>query len=612
MMRADGSDEVPRPVDLARYEQTEDQERAQAENEAQQLLEPPYGQMGVAQFALDEGTRRMVSEGEAEISNPIRGRSTEVSEVVPAMAKLSVRPDQSPSRRSGDRESLYSVHSMPSASKLSGDGIRRMDADDRELIPDYSALLSPPVETPMPTSNPNDILTQQVLAQMGAVVQQVLQSQVAPTLNQMMVHQAKVESRLERLEAVSRPVSMVGDAVRERALLDSYEDVDMTKMGVTPQSPRGLQATSSAQQVITAGTANVQTQHVEHGKVPSEGNNVATDSRSGNPGLAGEGLAQAGEVVVGGVLYAWQLGAGGLVMVPKESQTQAPPQHLAPQHEPHPSAHSSGVTAGDIFRGRASSPFQRYHEPGTGSNAQISPITSEPRALKPGPPDPVRPSSEDKNDRQVVRWVPDGGSGNLVVGNPGRYVATTDGIPASPPVAPQTSPRYATPTRPRIVYPISPGGTEIKPPPQPRTPNKRSTKASPSPPRIRDDRRGDTDEPPQQSEVQRLTAAIEGAIIRSSRGSEPRVEDVKSIPELPKLEVKDNEKDLTPLIAGDWLALVGPSMRDLSATASTWWSEVTQVSQEYYGQWLSSTPIDRISLKPSRPDRFDSGPYTLE
>ena len=62
-----------------------------------------------------------------------------------------------------------------------------------------------------------------------------------------------------------------------------------------------------------------------------------------------------------------------------------------------------------------------------------------------------------------------------------------------------------------------------------------------------------------------------------------------------------------PLIAGDWLALISPSMRDLSANATQWWSEGLAVSNEYYATWLAASPIDRVSLKPSRQDRFDTG-----
>ena len=67
---------------------------------------------------------------------------------------------------------------------------------------------------------------------------------------------------------------------------------------------------------------------------------------------------------------------------------------------------------------------------------------------------------------------------------------------------------------------------------------------------------------------------------------------------------------MTPLIAGDWLALIGPSLRDLSAHATQWWAEVQEAAQGYYSKWLESSPIGRLLMRPERPQRFSSGPFT--
>ena len=65
-----------------------------------------------------------------------------------------------------------------------------------------------------------------------------------------------------------------------------------------------------------------------------------------------------------------------------------------------------------------------------------------------------------------------------------------------------------------------------------------------------------------------------------------------------------------PLIAADWLALMGPSLRDSSAQAtSSWWVEVVGAGQSYNATWLESSPVGRLLLRPARPTRFDSGPY---
>ena len=88
-----------------------------------------------------------------------------------------------------------------------------------------------------------------------------------------------------------------------------------------------------------------------------------------------------------------------------------------------------------------------------------------------------------------------------------------------------------------------------------------------------------------ESDLQRLTAVLEGAF-RANRGGDPegKVEDVKAVPELPKLEIKDSEREIAPLISGDWLALIGPSLRDLSAHDSQWWQQSLGASQAYYAK----------------------------
>ena len=105
-----------------------------------------------------------------------------------------------------------------------------------------------------------------------------------------------------------------------------------------------------------------------------------------------------------------------------------------------------------------------------------------------------------------------------------------------------------------------------------------------------------------------MTAALEGAF-KASRAGDSRVEDVKAVLDLPRLEIKENEKELTPLIAGDWLAVISPSLRDLSAHASEWWQEVQEAAQSYYARWLESSPIDRLLMRPDRPGRFEVGQF---
>ncbi|CAE7310588.1 RE2 [Symbiodinium natans] len=89
-----------------------------------------------------------------------------------------------------------------------------------------------------------------------------------------------------------------------------------------------------------------------------------------------------------------------------------------------------------------------------------------------------------------------------------------------------------------------------------------------------------------------------------------RAEDVRvSISELPKLEVKEHERDLAPLLSGDWLAMISPAMKDISPTSSTWWSQVVHAATSYYQEWLMCDPVTRLSLQPTKPYRFEHTKY---
>ena len=84
----------------------------------------------------------------------------------------------------------------------------------------------------------------------------------------------------------------------------------------------------------------------------------------------------------------------------------------------------------------------------------------------------------------------------------------------------------------RLVYPVSPGGTEIRPPPPPET-------------------------------------AVVPHVASASREPE---EPVRYSPDLPVLERFD--PSTSSIVAGDWLVMLGPSMSSLSPNAYVWVSEV--------------------------------------
>ena len=70
--------------------------------------------------------------------------------------------------------------------------------------------------------------------------------------------------------------------------------------------------------------------------------------------------------------------------------------------------------------------------------------------------------------------------------------------------------------------------------------------------------------------------------------------------ELPKLpEIRDGE--LGSLVVGDWIALVSPTMKDLSGQSCKWWEAVLRASSEAYAQWLRVDPLQKLYVAPEDP-----------
>ena len=51
--------------------------------------------------------------------------------------------------------------------------------------------------------------------------------------------------------------------------------------------------------------------------------------------------------------------------------------------------------------------------------------------------------------------------------------------------------------------------------------------------------------------------------------------------ELPTL-VELTETEVGPLVAGDWLVIVTPFMRDISSSSSAWWDQVMRTAEDAY------------------------------
>ena len=195
--------EVSRPVDLERYEVPAS--RGNDDEATQQASEPPYGDMGST--LLDKETRQLISDDSREGQGEARGRSASTVTGPTQLARIETRVDESPGRRSLGYESLQSQQSQ--GSKLEP-GFVRTDQDEQELVPDYSQLpqlstppgVKAPEATTVPAESPTSSM-QLVMAQMSSMMSHLIQEQLGPTLNQMMAHQARVESRLEMLESSS-------------------------------------------------------------------------------------------------------------------------------------------------------------------------------------------------------------------------------------------------------------------------------------------------------------------------------------------------------------------------------------------------------------------------
>ena len=290
--------QVNRPVDLARYEESMERAEQRERDEAQQQqLEPPYGLTGTP-LQLDDETRQLISDSSVEAGDRTRGRTTEVAELGPTLARMEVRMDNSPGRQSVGWESAPSRQS----GHFKDDSVtQRVDMDDRELVPDYSGLPQGPVssmravdtEGLIPGRAPRasegssgsqitgmdaQVQMDAMLAHMGNMVNRMITDQLAPTLNQMMLQQARVESRLEALETASRPMSVAGEPSQERAILDADEAVRQLTAGMSAVSMQS--ALNPSGSVVASESHHRVGNSSIAGQVP---NSMSSHESTGNP-----------------------------------------------------------------------------------------------------------------------------------------------------------------------------------------------------------------------------------------------------------------------------------------------------------------------------------------
>ena len=128
-------------------------------------------------------------------------------------------------------------------------------------------------------------------------------------------------------------------------------------------------------------------------------------------------------------------------------------------------------------------------------------------------------------------------------------------------------------------YPVSPGGTVIRPPPIPPPREACRSLAEAAVPGV-----GDA----------RMQAPNTG-VIGSSVGERPE-EPAKYISELPKLPALD--VSTSAVACGNWMAQLRQVFAGLSPSALVWYQAVEMAATKCYQRWLVADPLDRLSLDP--------------
>ena len=79
---------------------------------------------------------------------------------------------------------------------------------------------------------------------------------------------------------------------------------------------------------------------------------------------------------------------------------------------------------------------------------------------------------------------------------------------------------------------------------------------------------------------------------------------------LRNLELPKIQNQCSAVEFGDWLAIVGPLMADLSGTSSHWWALVMRAANTAYTTWTTSTPLERLRQRVALPPEAARWPRT--
>ena len=74
--------------------------------------------------------------------------------------------------------------------------------------------------------------------------------------------------------------------------------------------------------------------------------------------------------------------------------------------------------------------------------------------------------------------------------------------------------------------------------------------------------------------------------------------------DLPLLPQPGSEQ--SALQFGDWITVVTPMIGDVAGSARGWWSEILREASNLYDRWLTSTPLERIRLRPLEIQRSEA------
>ena len=188
--------------------------------------------------------------------------------------------------------------------------------------------------------------------------------------------------------------------------------------------------------------------------------------------------------------------------------------------------------------------------------------------------------------------------------------------------------------RPRIVYPTTPGGTVILPPPLNSQNDKARNLVEPGvhagpvwTPSVSAGFPSKPPPPPKPSGFSALTDSVQGvhrqvAILLMGRsirlqqefmgapgvGQSPEEPSRASL-ELPKLE--RFEPTTSVIVAGAWLASLAPVMASLGPSADRFWSNAKESAQFVYDRWVPSSPLERLHIQADvLADRCCTGRYS--